>query len=305
MLDPIPWLLDARTPSIRYLTLRRLLGRPEQDAEVQVVRQEMATRGPIPTILSGQTPAGNWSGERGYYTPKYVSTHWSMLLLAELAADVADPRLQRGAAFMLQATEAELHQALARGEQGMSCFWGNLLRYTLHSGQGGDPPLGAIVQYLAHDALAAGWRCPINDGLACAWGAARGVWGLAALPASQRSQEVETAIQSGVAFLLEAGRLAQGDYPTPGHIHSLWSRLNFPLFYQADILFVLRVLAEVGALAHPGAGAGLEWLAARRRPYGRWRGASPFRRRTWPELADREETDRWVTLHASIVLQSG
>ena len=31
----IPWLLAARTPSIRYLTLRRLLGRPEDDADVR------------------------------------------------------------------------------------------------------------------------------------------------------------------------------------------------------------------------------------------------------------------------------
>jgi hypothetical protein len=39
---PIPWLLTARTSSIRYLTLRRLLGRPEDDADVRAARQAMA-----------------------------------------------------------------------------------------------------------------------------------------------------------------------------------------------------------------------------------------------------------------------
>ena len=48
----IPWLLAARTPSIRYLTLRRLLARPEDDAEVQTARREMAASGPIPAILA-------------------------------------------------------------------------------------------------------------------------------------------------------------------------------------------------------------------------------------------------------------
>ncbi|PKO21965.1 MAG: hypothetical protein CVU38_11830 [Chloroflexi bacterium HGW-Chloroflexi-1] len=102
----IPWLLAAAIPSIRYLTLRRLLGRAAADAEVQAVRQEMAATGPIPAILAGQTERGNWAGEHSFYTPKYVSTHWSMTLLAELAADGQDERLRRGAEFMLADTEA-------------------------------------------------------------------------------------------------------------------------------------------------------------------------------------------------------
>ena len=32
--DPIPWLLEAENPSIRYGTLTRLLDRPAHDPEV-------------------------------------------------------------------------------------------------------------------------------------------------------------------------------------------------------------------------------------------------------------------------------
>ena len=80
MNDPgfIPWLLAASTPSIRYMTLRRLLGRPEDDADVQAARRDMAASGPIPVILARQTERGNWADERSYYTPKYTSTHWRM-----------------------------------------------------------------------------------------------------------------------------------------------------------------------------------------------------------------------------------
>ena len=315
-LDLIHWLTTARTPSIRYLALRRLLGRPETDADVQEAWQAMKTAGPIPAILAGQTEAGHWAGERGYYTPKYVSTHWSMLLLAELAADPAGlppavhagaavhaGGLRQGAAFMLAATQDELEHAIQREAHGLSCFWGNLLRYALHCGYTDDPRIRPIVQYLAHDAQVGGWRCAHNDELPCAWGAARALWGLAALPGTLRSAEAEAAIQSGLAFLLETHRLVEADYPTSGRVHYLWFRLNFPLFYQADILFVLRVLAELGALDHPGARPALAWLAARRKADGRWRGASPFRQRTWPALADAEETDRWVSLQAAVVLR--
>jgi len=301
--DFTDWLLTARTPSIRYLTLRDLLGRPEADTDVQVARQEMRTTGPIPAILAKQTKAGHWAGERSYYTPKYTSTHWSMQLLAELAADTDDPGLRRGAAFMLAATQEELDRAITEGAHGLSCFWGNLLRYALHSGFADHPSTEAIVHCLAHDAREGGWRCHHNDELPCAWGAARALWGLAALPPLHHTSEAEAAIRLGVAFVLGSHHLVEADYPSSGRVHPLWFRLNFPLFYQADILFVLRVLGELGALDHPGARPALEWLIARRKRDGHWRGANPFKRRTWQMLGDSDETDRWVSLQAAIILQ--
>lgn len=296
----IPWLLAATTPSIRYLTLRRLLGRPEEDADVQAARREMAASGPIPALLSRQTERGNWAHERGYYTPKYTSTHWSMTLLVELAADGTDARLRRGAEFMLADTEA----AARKEGHGWVCFWGNLLRYALHCGLEGDPRVARLIDRVARDATAAEWRCAWNNELPCAWGAARALWGLAALPAESRTPQVTAAIAGGLALLLEGGQLIGGHYPTPGKPHEIWSRLNFPIFYQADILFVLRVLDELGALSHPGAQPALAWLTARRRPDGTWRGARPFRAHTWQEMGDPEETDRWVTLHAATVLNA-
>ncbi len=298
----ISWLLAAPTPSVRYLALRRLLDRPEEDEAVQAARQEMAASGPIPAILAGQAEGGNWAGEKSYYTPKYISTHWSMLLLAELAADPADPRLRRGAAFMLDATQDELERSLAPGRHGMACFWGNLLRYVLYAGLENDLRVEWLAAYLAHDA-ACGWRCHINEEMPCAWGAARALWGLAALPPDWRTETFQQTIEIGLSFLLKGGRLVGGYYPTPGRVHSMWKKLNWPLFYQADTLMILRVIAELGALDYPDARPALEWLATRRTLDGRWHGVSPYRRRTWAELGDGEESDRWVSLWAAGTLR--
>lgn len=297
---PIPWLLAANTPTIRTLTFRRLLGRPEEDADVRAARREMAASGPIPAILARQTERGNWAGESSYYTPKYVSTHWSMTLLVELAADGTDERLHRGVESMLARTEAEAR----KDGHGWVCFWGNLLRYALHCGFDGDPRVERLVDRVARDATEAGWRCRYNVELPCAWGAARALWGLAALPTERRSAGVTAAIESGLLLLLETNHLVGGHYPTPGKPHALWSSLNFPIFYQADILFVLRLLDELGVLSHPGAQPALAWLAARRRSDGTWSGARPFRAHPWQAMGDHEETERWVTLHAATVLSA-
>ena len=301
-------LLEAQTPSIRYLTLTRLLGLAEAHPDVLAARQAMQTTGPIPAILAKQSESGAWKSEKSYYTPKYTSSHWSMLLLAELQADPAEARVRRGAAHMLEVTHKELEQRLDQHVYGWTCLWANILRYTLHAGLADDPRLELVVSALLGDGMQHGWRCRYNDEHPCAWGAARAVWGLAALAPEHKTPQVQATIQSAVHFLLEEHNLVQADYPSSvgGHIHVVWSRLNFPLFYQADILFVLRALADAGELKHPGAEPALEWLAQRRKADGRWSGSGPFRQRTWRVIGEHNEIDRWVSLQAAdLLMQSG
>jgi len=51
--DFVNWLLEAETPSIRYLTLRDLLGKPESSKDVLSARSNMQEEGPIPVIQAG------------------------------------------------------------------------------------------------------------------------------------------------------------------------------------------------------------------------------------------------------------
>lgn len=299
MNDFILWLLDAETPTIRYLTLRDLLNYPASDPQLTSAQQAIMIEGPVPAILKKQTVSGQWADEHSYYTPKYVSTHWSMMLLTELYVDPADDRFQRGVDYMLTATEVKLQERLTANELDLGCFWGNVLRYALHARRGDDPRVKAIVDFAIRDLSNGYCRCEHNYEFSCAWGVGRTLWGLAALP--DRS-DVQAAIDHALTFLLDFYSLKDVNYPTPdkAKVHRMWSRLNFPLFYQADILFALRVLAELGALHHPGAAPALDWLEAQQLKNGRWRGSSPYRQRTWSKMG---ETARWVSLHAATILQ--
>ncbi len=303
--DFATWLLNSEIPSLRYQTLTDLLGYPATDPRVAQARQAIMQSGPVPAILAHQAQTGQWQGERSHYTPKYVSTHWSLMLLTELGVDGGDARFLRGVRHMLDITAGDLGKRLETRHLGFSCFWGNLLRYTLQAGLIEGDAVEKVVHYAALDLQERSCRCVHNGGYACAWGVVRTLWGLAAIPKTRRTREINRAITSGVTFTLDSFNLLEANYPTPdnGDINPLWFKLNFPLFYQVDILFVLRVLAELDALDHPGAQPALEWLEQRQGQNGRCRGASPFRRRTWPELGDREETERWVSLQASRILR--
>jgi hypothetical protein len=299
------WLIGSDTPSIRYAALKDLMGLPETNRRVAQARREILTLGPAPAILSRQTAAGNWKIDRSYYTPKFFSTHWSMQLLSELRADGRDPRYRRGARFMLGATAEGLNRGLREQYTGWSCFYGNMLRYILRAERVDEPRVKVLIRWLAGSLRDGNCACEHNGGKPCAWGVVRSLYGLAAIPKSRRSQEVRSAISRGIAFLTDDGRLLRSEYPTPGNRppNPLWPKLNFPLFYQADLLFTLRVLGELDALHRPGVQPALDWLERSRNREGRWRGSSPYRQRTWKELGGREETDRWVSLQAAQVLR--
>lgn len=301
----VTWLLSAETPTIHYLTARDLLGLPESDPLVQVTRQAIMTRGIVPAILSKQMSSGQWASEAYYYSPKYRSTHWTLTYLTELCIEPTDEQFQRGVEYMLDATVERMDDSLAKGKKGFSCFWGNLLRYALYAGRADDPRVQAIIGYVVKDLTDANCRCQYNSGYSCAWGVVRSLWGLAALPQRETRRDVQLAISQALVFLLRSFSLIEANYPTSdnGKVHPVWFKLNFPLFYQADILFTLRVLADLDALSCSGTAAALDWLQALRLPNGHWQGSSPFRQRTWHQRDDAAETARWVSLHSALVLQ--
>lgn len=296
--DVIPWLLEDSDPSVRYWTLTRLLDRPAHDPVVAETRRMIMERGSAAAILSHYAGHGRWTGERGYYTPKYTATHWQLLLLAELAADGEDERIAAACRRMVDEVGQEKRAAI------LPCFHGNLIGYLHALGHAEDERVREFEAELAQVGTAGKWRCKHNGDLPCAWGAARALWGLGRIPPGERSDAVNEAIESGVRFL---GRfdLRAGDYPTDGVRHKLWDRLNFPLFYQADVLFVLRALADLGRVSEkPVFRRALRWLEEQRREDERWDGASPYESRTWVPLEESHRPSKWVTWQALSVIKT-
>jgi hypothetical protein len=296
--DVIPWLLETSNPPVRYWTLTRLLERAADDAAVVQAHGMIMERGPAVEILSHYAGGGRWEGERGYYSPKYTSTHWQLLLLAELAADGQDERIAAACRRMIDEV-SRVDQSDAH-----PCFHGNLIGYLHALGQAQDERVRGLEAVLAGAGTAGKWRCALNGDLPCAWGAARALWGLGRIPAGERSDAVNEAIESGVRFL---GRfnLHEGDYPTDGTRHKMWDSLNFPLFYQADVLFTLRALADLGRVnERPAFRRAVRWLKERRRGDGRWDGVSPYTSRMWASLEERHRPSKWVTWQALYVMKA-
>ncbi len=300
------WLLESSIPTIRYKTLLNLTNLPAEHSDCLKEYHNIQQMGVVPSILDQQVEPGRWKYSHQYYTPKFTSTHWSMMLLEELNCDPQEPRFQAAVEAILSLTQKGVNGYTQDNNPGFTCLWGNIIRYCVYGQRYDDPRLQKMIELTANSLQNERCKCAWNYQLPCVWGAARSVWGLLAIPNNERSPIVESAISKGIEFILENVNLII-DLQTSlveKKTHPTWYKLNFPIFYQADILFVLRLVDELSLFDHPLAQKTLQWLQSKQKKDGRWQGSSPFRNRTYSELGDKEETNRWVTLLASTILNN-
>lgn len=149
--DPLPWLLEPDDPGPRYLALRDLLRLPPDDPDLAAARTAAHRAGPIAEVLDAMNPAGFWMQPGPGYGPKYHSTVWAMILLAQLGAVMEeDERITTACRYLLD-------HALAPGGQftyssapsgTMDCLQGNLCWALLQLGCD-DPRLDVALDWLA------------------------------------------------------------------------------------------------------------------------------------------------------------
>jgi hypothetical protein len=326
--DPLPWLLDERTPAVRHQALRHLLGRPDDDPEVVAALGAAMQADPIAAILAHQQPDGYWVKPGAGYAPKYTGTVWQLIFLDQLGADPADPQVRAAGAYVLAHTQAENGGFGASGAKdeavlpppssAIHCLTGNLLRARLGFGWLDDQRVQRAiawqaqvatgdgkVRYYASGANGPGFRCAANDKLPCAWGATKVLLAFARIPAERRTPMVRRAIEQGVQLLLSADP-ATAAYPM-GYGNTKpsgsWFKLGFPSGYVADVLQVLEALCELGLGSDPRLANAVAWLLSKQDAHGRWKNEYAYNGKTWVDIERQGQPSKWVTLRACRVLR--
>ena len=101
--DPtIDWLLGG-DPSIRWQTLRDLTGAPA--VTVDRARKNVAREGWGARLLAKQNRDGRWAGnastDGGLYTPKWISTTYTLLLLRDFGLAPSNRQARKGCSLLL------------------------------------------------------------------------------------------------------------------------------------------------------------------------------------------------------------
>ena len=284
MTDPLPWLLEQSAPAVRHLALRGLLDSPAGDPEVAEARAAAMRTDPIASILAAQNPEGWWVKPGVGYAPKYTGTVWQLIFLDQFGADGGDERIRAACEYVLNHSQssgggfgyAGSGPAKPAPSSVVHCLNGNLLRALIGFGMLDDPRVARSLDYQAasitgegevafyRSATAGpGFRCGMNYGEPCAWGATKAVLALARVPIERRTPAVARALDEGAAFLLSRDP-SVADYPmgpdaTPS---GSWFKLGFPLGYVTDVLQTLEALCEAGMAGDRRLDRAVEWVVS-------------------------------------------
>jgi len=193
--DSLPWLLESENPGVRYLALRDLLDLSPDDKKLKTARKLAHKEGPIAHILSKMDEEGFWKRPGTGYGPKYKSTVWALILLAQLGASVnEDKRIRQACRYYLDHSLSSGGQISAMTNNSPSgtvdCLQGNMLWSLMELGYH-DPRMDKAFEWMARTVTGDGiapmeekdapvryyaykcgptFGCGVNNKLPCAWG---------------------------------------------------------------------------------------------------------------------------------------
>lgn len=325
--DPLPWLLEPGSPGIRYLALRDLVDDALEPEALSTAREVAYTEGPIAQVLEAMESPGCWCKPGPGYLPKYRGTVWSVLLLAQLGASLAeDERVARACEYLLDHALTEQGQFTMTGAPSgtIDCLQGNLCAALLDLGCD-DPRLKKAFDWMARSVTGEGiappaerkaprryyagncgpdFACGANNKLPCAWGGVKVMLALGKLPEKRRTPEVEQAIQRGVDFLFSVDP-ASSEYPTgwSDKPSRNWWKFGFPVFYVSDVLQNVEALVTLGYGADPRLENALNLIREKQDADGRWSLEYDYSGKTWVDFGEKRQPNKWVTLRALRVLK--
>lgn len=262
--DTIDWLLGPEDPSVRYWALQQLEDKPRNHQDVIDAQTALMAFPCIQIIFAAQDNQGQWGKYNDMYSPKYTATTHTLLILAELGAK-RTPNIEKSIEhlFQFQRTSGHFLRDLPKTEKGKSsivkdgcCLDGNILYYLIHFGYLTDERTQKLIDFQVeyHSDDVGGWKCrayPIDRSKVfpenCYMGGVKMLKGLAQIPKSQRSVDLNRIINQEVEIILDNGIFKYLRNPDGSRKDKAgWKRFGFPLFYQSDILEVLDVLTTLG-----------------------------------------------------------
>jgi len=306
--DPIAWLLEEDNPSARAFTLQKILGRPEDDAELLSAKQAIMKSQPVLDILKLQDKGGWWDNPDSALAPMYVSSGWQLKYLAELGAGL-NGAIRKGTEFVISTTQSPKGDFPVQDRMyhkfndcDLICYNGMLawtllrLGYTLK-----DERVKRAVDFLSRIMLESNLNCHFNGDLPCAWGGAQALQVLSEVPEGARSQDVNAAINQAVEFYLSQD-LSKAEYPSKRGVPSKhWWKFGFPRNYQSDILQMLVILTDLGFINDLRLDPALDFLEIKRKKHGLWRVDATIEKMP-VRLVKRKEPSKWITWQALYVL---
>jgi len=298
----IQWLL-AGDPAIRWQTMRDLVHAREEIVGEE--RRLVAESGWGAKLLSFQESSGQWG--RGIYSPKWISTTYTMLLLRQLGLPPKNPQALLGCKLLLEKgfySDSGINY-FASMKHSETCVTGMVLSIIAYF-QYDDERIDKLVEFLlAQQMTDGGWNCQSFNGAShSSFHTTISVLeGLRAYEKLNRkwSSQAHAAQAAGREFLL-VHRLYKS-HRTGAVVKPAFTRFSFPPRWYYDVLRALDYFQECAAERDERLIDAIEVLLKKRKHDGCWQLQNRHPGVTFFELEQVGAASRWNTLRALRVLQ--
>jgi len=297
----IDWLLDGDV-AIQYQANRDLLG-----LEFPTLRARIATEGWGARLLLARNEDGHWG--RGFYQPKWISTHYTLLELKLLAFPPDHP-------IPIETIEIILrdHKGDDGGVSPYSgtitvsdvCINGMVMSYACYFGAA-EPDLHSVVDFVIAQQMAdGGFNCrsnrsgAVHSSLHSTISILEGIHDYVANGYEYRLAELEEIAAQAHEFIL-IHNLFRSDH-TGEIIDKRMLMLSWPSRWKYDILRALDYFRAAGVAYDPRMQGALDVLMKKRRKDGAWPVQAKHPGQTHFDMEKIGGLSRWNTLRALRVL---
>lgn len=302
----LEWLLSDSHPSVKYWALKDLLGKDEDDPQVQAVRKAIPQYEAVKRIFSHQTPEGYWGDPSRLWG--YQNTGFQLLLLSELGM-ARDHRIEKAVDFLCRFQKEEGYFTIAKRPRLITtdfCLNAIFLKAFLLFGYT-DSRVKNAVDFLV--STEGKWRCGFYPQerekvfpSTCYMGGIKVLGAFAKLPPQMVTGEVRALMARQIEIYLENEiyyyrRGKKGERVKKPS----WEKFTFPLYWQSDALEVMDVLTELGVKDERMKKAVA--LIRSKEVDGAWTLERSFLKDAYFQLEEVGEPSRWVTLRALRVLK--
>ncbi|MFM8370055.1 MAG: nitrogen fixation protein NifH, partial [Chloroflexota bacterium] len=273
---------------------------------------------------------GYWARPGTGYGPKYKSTVWALLLLAQLGAHISeDKRIEKACKYLIDnaLTGGGQFSAMTNASPSgtVDCLQGNLLWALTELGCD-DPRMASAYEWMARTTTGEGvapmkdkhapvryfagkcgpnFACDANNKLPCAWGGCKVMMAFGNLPSKQRTPLIKRAIQQGIDFFFAVDPVT-AEYPNgwAAKPSGNWWKFGFPVFYVTDILQIAEALTRLGYAKDKRLANTMELIREKQDEQGRWLMEYDYTGKTWQSYGKPKLPNKWVTLRALRVLKA-
>jgi len=296
----IQWLLEGDV-AIQYQVYRDILKEQRDD-----LQQRIATEGCGKIYLSQRNPDGHWG--RGFYQPKWICSHYTLLDLRNLGLGRDNPQVQ-DTVEMLAKQEKGMDGGVNPAEtvsQSDVCINGMFMNYACYFSI--EPELlESVVDFILSQKMEdGGFNCRLNrsgakhSSLHTTICVLEGICSYKKYGYSYRLKELEAAEDSSAEFIL-MHQFYRSDH-TGEMINKKFLNFPFPPRWHYDIVRALDCFRERQASFDARMVPALEEIRKKRKKGGYWTTQSKFPGQTHLTMEKPGGPSRWNTLRAMRVL---